>query len=82
MTTVGSYEAKTHLPKLLTRAAQGEKILVTRRGVPVALLSPPPQQDKKDVATVVEEMLAFRDSRKLTLGKLTARQLIEEGRRF
>ncbi|MBI3618568.1 type II toxin-antitoxin system prevent-host-death family antitoxin [Candidatus Peregrinibacteria bacterium] len=70
------------MPALLTRVARDEKILVTRRGVPVALLSPPPQRSEKDVVTVVEEMLAYRNSRKRTLGKLTVRQLIEEGRRF
>jgi prevent-host-death family protein len=37
MRSVGSYEAKTHLPELLERAGRGEKILITRRGTPVAL---------------------------------------------
>jgi len=36
MTSVGSFEAKTHLPKLLKRVAKGEKIIITRRGEPVA----------------------------------------------
>jgi len=38
MTTVGAYEAKTHLPKLLNRVAKGEKIVITKHGVPVAVL--------------------------------------------
>ena len=29
MTSVGSYEAKTHLPQLLDRVAKGEKITIT-----------------------------------------------------
>ena len=41
MTTVGSYEAKTHLPQLLDRVARGEKILITRHGQAVAMLVPP-----------------------------------------
>jgi prevent-host-death family protein len=43
MTHVGSYEAKTHLPELLERVERGEKILITRRGQPVALLRQPPR---------------------------------------
>ena len=41
MTTVGAYEAKTHLPKLLNRVAKGEKIVITKHGVPVAVLQQP-----------------------------------------
>lgn len=82
MTLVGSYQAKTHLPELLERVEQGEKILITRRGVPVALLTQPPEKVTQDVRQVVEEMLAYRDRQKRTTGKLTTREMIEEGRRF
>jgi antitoxin (DNA-binding transcriptional repressor) of toxin-antitoxin stability system len=82
MTSIGSYQAKTHLPELIERVAQGEKILITRRGVPVALLTQPPQQPDRDVRQVVKDMLAFRDRFGPKLGKLTIRQLIEEGRRY
>jgi len=81
MTRVGSHEAKAHLPDLLKRVAKGEKILITRRGQAVAMLVPPPQEGKADTHEVVEEMLAFRDRRQCTLGDLTFRNLIEEGRR-
>lgn len=33
---VGAYEAKTHLPALLRRVEGGERITITRHGVPVA----------------------------------------------
>jgi antitoxin (DNA-binding transcriptional repressor) of toxin-antitoxin stability system len=82
MTAVGSYQAKTHLPELLERVLQGEKILITRRGLPIAMLTQPPQQVARDVRQVVADMLAYRDKQKRTIGKLTARDLIEEGRRF
>ena len=39
MKTVGSYEAKTHLPRLLDEVAAGETITITKHGVPVATLS-------------------------------------------
>jgi antitoxin (DNA-binding transcriptional repressor) of toxin-antitoxin stability system len=81
MTLVGSYQAKTHLPELLERVEQGEKILITRRGIPVALLTQPPPVITRDARQVVEEMLAYRDRLKRTIGKLTIREMIEEGRR-
>jgi prevent-host-death family protein len=40
METIGAYEAKTHLPKLLERVAEGERITITKHGVPVAVLEP------------------------------------------
>ncbi|MDQ2680633.1 MAG: type II toxin-antitoxin system prevent-host-death family antitoxin [Candidatus Eremiobacteraeota bacterium] len=40
MATIGAFEAKTHLPELLRRAEAGETIVVTRRGQPIAQISP------------------------------------------
>ena len=81
--SVGSYEAKTHLPRLLERVAQGERITITKHGVPVAMLVPAPAADKPDVQAAVEAMKRFRDERGPTLGEgLTIREMIEEGRRF
>jgi antitoxin (DNA-binding transcriptional repressor) of toxin-antitoxin stability system len=82
MTPIGLYHAKAHLPKLIERVAQGEKILITRRGVAVALLTQPPQQHGRDVRQVVEDMLAFRDRFGPKLGKRTIREVIEDGRRY
>jgi prevent-host-death family protein len=82
MTEFGSFEAKTHLAELLERAAKGEQILITKRGKPVAMLGPPPAPDKKDVRQVIEEFKAYSKRQKRTLGNVTARELIEEGRRF
>lgn len=82
MTSIGSYEAKTHLSKLLGRVKHGEKFVITTRGIPVALLTQPPQKGTRDVRQVVEDMLAYRDRQKRTIGKLTIREMIEEGRRF
>ena len=82
MTTVGAYEAKTHLPELLARVAQGESILITKHGQPVAQLVPPEAEDKP--ASPRGAMRRIRELRKgVTLGHdLTIRDLIEEGRRF
>lgn len=80
MTTVGTYEAKTHLPELLARVAKGERIMITRRGKPAALLVPPPAQENQDVQQVIAEMNELR--RGNVLGDLSIRDLIEEGRRY
>ena len=39
-TSVGSFDAKTHLSEYLDRASRGERITITRRGRPVAELRP------------------------------------------
>jgi len=81
MITVGSYEAKTHLPALLERVAHGESILITRHGQEVAMLVPPKGGRKDRVRDAVRKMRELRKG--VTLGRdLTIRHLIEEGRRF
>ena len=80
METVGAYEAKTHLPSLLRRVAKGEQITITKHGVPVAKLVPVENHKKQDTQKVVKELLKFRE--KHTLGDLSIREMIEEGRRF
>ncbi|MFW6181661.1 MAG: type II toxin-antitoxin system Phd/YefM family antitoxin [Spirochaetota bacterium] len=79
METVGAFEAKTHFSQLLQRVLNGERITITRHGVPVAVLQPyvPVQQD--DAASVIAELREFR--RKHLLEGLSLRELREEGRR-
>jgi antitoxin (DNA-binding transcriptional repressor) of toxin-antitoxin stability system len=80
--TISFCEARTHFSELLDQVAKGKKILITRRGKPAALLSLPPAEPKKDVRLVVKEMLEYRDREGPTLGGISVRELIEEGRRF
>ena len=80
MTTVGAFEAKTHLPKLLERVEAGESIIITRHGEEVAHLVPPPHKPPGvDLAAVIEKWRKTR--RGIRLGKLKVRDLINEGRR-
>lgn len=81
MTSIGSYEAKTHLPELLERVAKGERILITKRGQPVAMLVPAPQERQPGVAEVIRRMKALRAGNVLGKGA-SLRELIEEGRRL
>jgi prevent-host-death family protein len=79
---VGSYEAKTHLFRLLSQVEQGETITITKRGRPIARIVPA-TDSTQNTAALVEEMLAYRDGHGPALGDdLTIRQLIDEGRRF
>jgi prevent-host-death family protein len=80
MATVGSYEAKTHLPKLLEKVAKGERIIITKHGLPVAELVPSSGRGATDVKTVIKELRELR--KKIRLGGLSLRDMIEEGRRF
>ena len=80
MKTVGAYEAKTHLARLLEEVAAGETITITKHGVPIARLVPAVEDPREGVAEAVEAMKRFRRGRKL--GDLTIREMIDEGRRY
>jgi prevent-host-death family protein len=79
METVGAYEAKTHLPKLLERVAKGEKITITKHGVPVATLQPADSAKSTPVRDVIDQLKRFRSGHRLEGQSL--RDMIEEGRR-
>lgn len=79
METVGAYEAKTHLPKLLDRVAKGEQIIITRHGSPVAIMQPADRSKQVDVAAVIRKMRSLRKAHQL--GSLSVKDMIEEGRR-
>jgi prevent-host-death family protein len=79
MKTVGTFEAKTHFNELLKKVSEGETIRITRRGVPVAKLVPDADAGKKDLKKMVEEFRRVR--RGASLGNLTIRDLINDGRR-
>ncbi len=81
MKTVGAYEAKTHLPRLLDEVAKGESITITKHGVAVARLVPPEGGPKMTVREAIEAIKELRKHNTLGPG-LTSRQLIEEGRKY
>jgi len=83
MATVGAYEAKTHLPRLLERVAQGETITITKHGKPVAVLSPPPEvETRRDLTELFAAIDEIRKNNKPDPEGWTAKQLINHGRRF
>lgn len=79
MKTIGAYEAKTQLPQLLNEAARGNRIMITKNGVPIAMLVPARTGNREPDETIAK-IRAFRAGK--TLGALSLKEMIEEGRRF
>jgi prevent-host-death family protein len=79
MKTVGAYEAKSRFSELLREVESGETVIVTRHGLPIARLSPM-DKEADDVAAAIEDIHRFRREHRPTLGGITLRELIEEGR--
>ncbi len=79
MRHIGAFEAKTHLPRLLRRVQTGERFVITRHGRPVAELVPFRPTDPDKVQAAIDDLRAFQ--RTHSLGGLSVRDMIEEGRR-
>jgi prevent-host-death family protein len=78
MKEVGVYDAKTQLPRLLEEVENGNTITITRHGKPVARLVPV-RGKRRSVEAAIEAIREARTGR--SLGGLTTRELIEEGRK-
>lgn len=82
-TSIGAFEAKTHFSELLARAEQGEEILITRRGQPVARLVPARAgHDVEKARAVAKRLRAW--AKKAALGSLSWdewKSYRDEGRR-
>jgi prevent-host-death family protein len=79
MRTIGAYEAKTHLPRLLDEVSKGERITITKHGRPVAVLVPPGSAGTSDADAIMARILELRRGNRLN--GLSIRELIDEGRR-
>jgi len=83
MRSVGSYEAKTHLPRLLSQVEKAETITITKRGKPVAVLSPSHEVAQRDVKAVIAEFRAYSKDQARSRRSLSApeiKEMVEEGR--
>ncbi len=79
MKSVGAYEAKTHLPRLLDEVAAGETITITKHGQAVAVLSPARLSRPGVVEAAAAGLRAFRREHRLDGTRI--RELIDEGRK-
>ena len=79
MKEVGAFEAKTHLSELLELARQGEEILITRRGVPIAKLVPANRVPADAARATFDKLNVLRVQTRLD--GLDWKTLRDEGRR-
>jgi prevent-host-death family protein len=81
METIGAFEAKTHWAALLDRVARGERITITRHGIPAAVLVPVGETVAKlSHQEVVDGMRALR--KRVKPDKIRVRDMVNEGRRY
>lgn len=78
MITIDAPQAQSAFTDLLSRVVHGEQITITNQSIPVAMLVPVAQEKQKSVDQAIVELLAFRRGK--TLGGLSHREMIEEGR--
>lgn len=79
MEKVGIYEAKTHFTRWIDKVAEGDSVIITRHGKPVAVLNSYGPAYKTDLAQVVSELRLFRKGK--STGNLSIRQMMDEGRK-
>lgn len=83
-TIVGAFEAKTKFSELLERVRQGEEFTITRHDKPIARLVPAVRSSASDIQEAfgrMDEIHRRTQPASVRRGKLSYRELIEEGRR-
>ena len=81
METIGVFEAKTEMADLLDRVAKGEKITITRHGIPAAVLVPVAETEARlSHGEIIEDMRSLR--KRVKPDPMSVREMINEGRRF
>jgi len=79
---IGAYEAKTHFSQVLDSVAKGTDYIITKRGKPVAKLSPiepEKQMTRKEAIEALIEMRKFYNGKP---GDFNVREAIEDGRKY
>ena len=79
MLEIGACKAKTHFSSLLDRVVQGEEVLITKHGRPVARLIPAAQVGREKTENAIRELRALRKG--LKLSGLSWKALRDAGRR-
>ena len=77
--TVGAFKAKTHLSTLLDRVSEGEEVIISKHGKPVARLVSAARVDQARVNDAFEKLKLLR--KQTTLGGLSWQVLRDTGRR-
>ena len=78
--TIGAFEAKTHLSQLLQDVQKGNEITITKRGKPIARLTPIKENENKvKIKDILHEFDSIRNKVK---GNVNIRKYILAGRKF
>ena len=80
MKKIGAFEAKNRLSELLDAAENGEEIMITKHGRPVARLVPIGKFDRARALEAAEWLTRTRKER--SLGGLSIVDMIREGRKY
>ncbi len=78
--TVGTYEAKTHLTRLLARVAKGAEVIITKHEKPIARLSAMTPSARLRRADALRRLDAIAGHTKA--GPDSAKDLINAGRKL
>jgi prevent-host-death family protein len=86
MTTMTAREAELNFGELLEQVENGETVDITRDGRPIARVSTLPdaqsERDQAKIKKAVDDWLIYRKEHNITLGDLSIRKLIDEGRKY
>jgi prevent-host-death family protein len=80
MRQIGAFEAKNRLSELLDLVENGQEVIITRHGRPVARLVAAEPVNRAAARKAAETIKALR--RGQTLGRTTLRELISGGRKY
>ena len=81
MSAVALFDAKNRLSELIDRVVAGDVIEITRRGKVVARLAPPEDPASRLRSAQGAVVRLQQASQGVSLGRLTSRSLVREGRR-
>lgn len=74
-------DAKARFLRILDEVEQGETVIITRRGRPIARLTPEPERRQKEIDEAIANLKALRKR----TGKITIKELkatIHEGHKY
>ncbi len=80
MKSIGAFEAKTHLSRLLEEVEGGEAVIITKNGRPVAELRPIHAHDPVGIDAAIRRMKELRARVRADPDGPTIHEMIEEGR--
>lgn len=80
MISIGLYELKTHLSKIMEQVQAGETVTVTKHGQVIATITGAKARDPEKIKAAIERIKEFRS--KVKPDTMTIREMIDWGRRY